>query len=292
MLAWSWMPLSGRFYLNLELPTRFGFGVTPSFFPHGLPKFLEQIDFQGNVLNSNTLGGFLTYHRYPQNLPLTDGRWEIYGPERIEAVMATTRTPGAWRNVVRSYDLRGILLAHTSPEATALLPDLAHDPNWRLVYVDHAASFWMPGAAPETPAARAPREALSTLPPRFDDAVILAAFYDGIGAHALQVEALERALEFGWRPEMLLEQLGPLQLDLEDYADAERTYRRLIARDPRNAPALNELAFLAYVRGDLDDALSLMRKALVLDADNPQYRQNLDRLRAAFDAAATEESGL
>jgi hypothetical protein len=290
MLAWSLMPLSGRFYLNLELPTRFGFGATRSFFPHGLPKFLEQIDFQGNVLNSNTLGGFLTYHRYPKNLPLTDGRWEVYSSESIESVMASTRTPGTWRNVVRAYDLRGVLLAHTSPEAEALLPDLARDAGWRLVYVDHAASFWMPGATPVAPAARDPREALSTPPSRFDDAVILAAFYGGIGADALQVEALERALEFGWRPQVLLEQLGPLQLDLEDYAGAEQTYRGLLAQDPRNASALNELAFLAYVRGDLDEALSLMRKALVLDADNPQYQQNLDRLRAAFDAAATEES--
>ncbi len=286
MLAWSWMPLSGRFYLNLELPTRFGFGATPSFFPHGLPQFLEQIDFKGNVLNSNTLGGFLAYHRYPRNLPLTDGRWEIYGPERIEALLTSTRTPGAWRNVVRAHDLRGILLAHTSPEAKALLPDLALDANWRLVYVDHAASFWMPGATPETPAARDPREALSTLPPRFDDAVILAAFYDGIGADALRVETLERALEFSWRPQILLEQLGALQLGLEDYAGAERAYRALLTQDPRNPSALNELAFLAYLRGDLDEALSLVRKALMLDADNPQYRQNLDRLRAARDAVA------
>jgi hypothetical protein len=289
MLAWSWMPLSGRFYLNLELPTRFGFGATPSFFPHGLPNFLEQIDFQGNVLNSNTLGGFLTYHRYPQNLPLTDGRWEIYGSKRIESVITATRTPGVWRNTVRAHDLRGVLLAHTSPEAEALLPDLAQDPSWRLVYVDHAASFWMSSTTPEAPTARDPREALSSLPSRFDDAVILAAFYDGIGAHALQVEALERALEFNWRSQMLLEQLGPLQLDLEDYAGAEQTYRGLIALDPQNASALNELAFLAYVRSDLDEALSLMRKAFALDADNPQYRQNLDRLRAAFDAATGEE---
>jgi tetratricopeptide (TPR) repeat protein len=284
------MPLSGRFYLNLDLPTRFGFGATRSFFPHGLPKFLEQIDFQGNVLNSNTLGGFLTYHRYPQNLPLTDGRWEIYGSERIESVLISTQTPGAWRNAVHEYDLRGVLLAHTSPEAEALLPDLARDASWRLVYVDHAASFWMPTTTPEAPAARDPREALSVLPSRFDDAVVLAAFYDRIGDDALQVEALERALEFSWRPQMLLEQLGPLQLTLEDYAGAEQTYRGLLAQEPRNASALNELAFLAYVRGDLDEALSLIRKALVLDADNPQYRQNLDRVRAAFGTATHEES--
>jgi hypothetical protein len=286
MLAWSWMPLSGRFYLNLELPTRFGFGVTPSFFPHDLPKFLAQIDFQGNVLNSNTLGGFLTYHRYPHNLPLTDGRWEVYGPERIETVLTSTRAAGVWRDVVRAYELRGILLAHTSLEAKALLPDLARDASWRLVYVDHAASFWMPGATLEAPAARDPREALSTPPARFDHAVILASFYDGIGAKRLRVEALERALEFSWRTQILLEQLGPLQLGLEDFGGAERTYRQLLAIDPRNASALNELAFLAYLRGDLEEAQSLMRKALVQDEDNPQYQQNLNRLRAARGAAA------
>jgi Flp pilus assembly protein TadD len=89
---------------------------------------------------------------------------------------------------------------------------------------------------------------------------------------------------------MLLEQLGPLQLDLEDYAGAERTYRQLLAQDPQSTSALNELAFLAYRSGDLDEAFSLMRKALALDADNPQYRKNLDRLRAASEAAAAEGS--
>jgi hypothetical protein len=288
MLAWSWMPLSGRFYLDLELPTRAGFGVTQSFFPHGLPNFLERIDFDGNVLNSNTLGGFVIYHRYPQNLPLTDGRWEVYGPERIEFVLASTRTPGEWRDAVRAHDLRGILLAHTSPEAEALLPDLARDANWRLVYLDQAASFWMPGTTPATIRARDPRAALDALPPRFEDAVILAAFYDRIGEPALQVAALERALAFGWRPQRLLEQLGPLQLGLKDYAGAEATYRSLLALDSQNASALNELAFLAYVRGDLDEALSLVQEALRLDADNSKYRNNLDRLRAALAAADPE----
>jgi hypothetical protein len=286
MLAWSWMPLSGRFYLNLELPTRFGLGATPSFFPHGLPEFLEQIDFQGNVLNSNTLGGFLTYHRYPQNLPLTDGRWEIYGPERIESVLAHTRTPGAWRNVVRAYDLRAVLLAHTSPEAEALLPDLAQDANWQLVYLDHAASFWMPHTIPEMPATLDPREALSTPPRRFEDAVILATFYAGIGTDALRVQALERALEFNWRPKPLLEQLGPLQLGLEDYSGAERTYRMLLDLDPDRASAMNELAFLVYARGELDEALALMREATALDPTNTRYHKNLDRIRAARAAAA------
>ena len=77
-----------------------------------------------------------------------------------------------------------------------------------------------------------------------------------------------------------------MQLDLEDYAGAERTYRQLFAQDPRNASALNELAFLLSARGDLDEALSLMRKAPLLAADNPKYRQNLERLSAARGAAA------
>ncbi|HSG09490.1 MAG TPA: tetratricopeptide repeat protein, partial [Longimicrobiales bacterium] len=280
MVAWGWLPLSGRFYLRMELPTRAGFGVTPSFFPHGLPTFLEDIGFRGNVLNSNTLGGFLTFHRHPESFPLTDGRWEIYDPGLVQGLLAATRTEGMWRGVAREFDVQGILLAHTSPEARAMLPDLARDENWRLAYLDRAASFWLPAAASKA-AAVDPGGVLGTPPGRYEDAVLLAVFFEATGDSDLRVAALRQALPFAWRTTWILEQIGPLLIELQRYAEAEETYHRLVELEPANAGALNELAFLSYVRGDLDRALGYIEEAVRLRPEDQEFRENLRRVTAA-----------
>ena len=110
MLMWSWYPLSGLYYIMMEIPSRFGLGATPSFYPYGLPSFLERTGFRGAVFNSNTLGGFYLQSFYPGRLPLTDGRLEIYDPQVLDTILLNTITPEVWRQVVASYDIRGVLL--------------------------------------------------------------------------------------------------------------------------------------------------------------------------------------
>jgi hypothetical protein len=287
---WAGFPLSGAYYVMMEIPARWGLGATPSFFPHELPAFLDRLGFQGNVLNSNTLGGFYLYHGHPDRLPLTDGRWETYGPNELQDTLRMTRSPGLWRNVVDRYELEGVLLAHTSPEATAQLPELSRSPDWRLVYLDAAASFWLPEDFPALPPAIDPLS-MTELPEigRPDDGIILNAFFAGVGAPAQQVRNLERTLDFGVRKEFLLEQLGVGQLRLGALDDAQESFQALLDLDPRNAVALNELAYLAFSRGDSGRALRLMERLLQIDGDNPQYRENYQRILETLDRG--RESG-
>jgi len=279
ILAGSWYPLSGAFYLAFELPTRAGLGVTPSFFPHRLPAMLEESGFEGRILNSNTLGGFYLYHGYPDRLPLTDGRWEIYDREDLSFILTSGRRPGEWRQVVERYDLEGILLAHTSPEAEAILPEISHDAAWRLVFLDRAASFWAPSAgfhALQT-ARLAGGEDLPDID-RVEDGILLNAFLAGVGAQNLQVLNLERTLAFGRRTEFLLEQLGGVLRDIGRFDEADEAFSRLLEWAPENLEALNELAFLAFREGDLTRARDLMLRALELDPGNERMRENLERV--------------
>jgi hypothetical protein len=282
MAAWSWYPLSGAYFIHMEIPARSGAGVTPSFFPHDAPGFLKSVAFSGNVLNSNTLGGFFLYHAYPKQLPLTDGRWEAYDPAVLERVRAASFDPDGWRWAIERFDIEGVLLAHTSAEATSLLPSLGRASDWKLVYYDRAASFWMPaevqGAPPEIQAVP------DSLPSifRIDDGLILNSFLAGIGATEARMVNLERSLEFGPRRTFILEQLGPLQVTAGRFEDAERTYQALLDLDRKNASAYNELAFLAYRRGDLERARTLIGTAVEIDPVNPKYRENLGRVEQAI----------
>jgi predicted Zn-dependent protease len=57
---------------------------------------------------------------------------------------------------------------------------------------------------------------------------------------------------------------------------AEQTYRQLIAKDPQDADALNGLGYLlANHNLKLDEAVTLVERALVVEQDNPSYLDTL-----------------
>ena len=70
--------------------------------------------------------------------------------------------------------------------------------------------------------------------------------------------------------------LADVYADAGRSADAERSLRQLIASEPTNASALNYLGYLLANRGDqLDEAVSLVQKALQADPDNGAYLDSL-----------------
>jgi tetratricopeptide (TPR) repeat protein len=75
-------------------------------------------------------------------------------------------------------------------------------------------------------------------------------------------------------------QRGALLEQRKDYAGAEAAFREVLARDPLHAPALNYLGYMLAERGErLDEAVSLVERALAVDPDNGAY---LDSLGWAF----------
>ena len=68
-------------------------------------------------------------------------------------------------------------------------------------------------------------------------------------------------------------------MKIESYAEAQAVFERLNREYPRNVTALNELAFLAYRRGDLRQAEAWLRQALEQEPDNADARANLERVR-------------
>jgi len=73
--------------------------------------------------------------------------------------------------------------------------------------------------------------------------------------------------------------LHVMSLILQDKGDikgAERTLRDILARDPLDANALNSLGYMFAERGErLDEAVSLLQRALKIEPDNPSYLDSL-----------------
>jgi tetratricopeptide (TPR) repeat protein len=291
MLCWSWYPLSGNYYLHMGIPSRFGLGGTPSFFPYGLPQFLERSGFNGQIYSSNTLGGFYLYHSYPKRLPLIDNRMEIYDMKVLGAIYDAPFNQAAWSWMISSYDIRGLLLEHASLEAWALLPKLRAKDNWRLVYYDHAVSFWMRSDTPRLPPAiNLATATLPSKPSRPEDCFTLNLFLGKMGADELALQNLQRALEFGWNTESLLSQIGQTQIRLRHFDQAESTFNDLLHDYPRNLDALNGLGLLAYRRGDFTAAETLLRRTLEIAPNDTAIRDNYLKAKTALDQSATNRA--
>jgi|GEM_PF-1444899 len=88
----------------------------------------------------------------------------------------------------------------------------------------------------------------------------------------------------------LLFQLAATRERLGRFADAEKTFRRLIELEPDNAAALNYLGYMLAERGErLDEAMALVGQALRIEPRNGAYLDSMGW--ALFRAGMTRQAG-
>jgi tetratricopeptide (TPR) repeat protein len=69
---------------------------------------------------------------------------------------------------------------------------------------------------------------------------------------------------------------GALLEGRKQYAGAEAAFREALAKDPNHAPSLNYLGYMLAERGErLDEAVSLVERALEIDPENGSYLDSL-----------------
>lgn len=74
--------------------------------------------------------------------------------------------------------------------------------------------------------------------------------------------------------------IGNIHFQKNEWDEAEKNYKKAISKDPHNADAANNLAWLYYTkRANLDQAEKLARKALELNpAKESIYRDTLEKI--------------
>jgi tetratricopeptide (TPR) repeat protein len=71
-------------------------------------------------------------------------------------------------------------------------------------------------------------------------------------------------------------ELGATFDKMKRYADAEAAFRKLIARDPENAAALNYLGYMFAERGErLDESVDLLKRALQIEPHNGSFLDSI-----------------
>jgi Flp pilus assembly protein TadD len=97
-----------------------------------------------------------------------------------------------------------------------------------------------------------------------------------VGASGRAIDVLEPVARANPTDNIVQFALADLYNDAGRFPDAERVARQVVMREPNNAGALNYLGYLLADKGQqLDEAITLVRKALEIEPENPSYLDSL-----------------
>jgi hypothetical protein len=114
----------------------FGVGITEHKFSFKAADFLRKNPIPGKMFNFFDIGGFLDWQLYPGALTYIDGR--AYNPKVFEEHQTVTGGMPGWQEVVARYGINYFVLKtmDSSGMILPIIPILANDPNWSLVFSD------------------------------------------------------------------------------------------------------------------------------------------------------------
>jgi hypothetical protein len=114
----------------------YGVGITEHKFSFKAAEFLRRNPVPGKMFNFFDIGGFLDWQLYPGALTFLDGR--TYNQQVFMEHQSVTGGMSGWEKVLDKYGVTYIVLKtmDSSGMVLPIVPLLANDPNWPLVFSD------------------------------------------------------------------------------------------------------------------------------------------------------------
>jgi hypothetical protein len=114
----------------------YGIGMTQHKFSFEAAEFLRKHPIPGKMFNFFDVGGFLDWQLYPQALTFIDGR--TYNQQVFMEHQTVTGAMQGWDEILRRHGVTYIVTKtmDSSGIILPLVPALANDPNWTLVFSD------------------------------------------------------------------------------------------------------------------------------------------------------------
>ncbi len=114
----------------------YGVGMTQHKFSFRAAEFLRQNPMSGRMFNFFDIGGFLDWQLYPQALTFIDGR--TYNQQVFLEHQSVTGAFPEWKEILNRYGITYIVTKtmDSSGMILPLIPVLANDPEWSLVFAD------------------------------------------------------------------------------------------------------------------------------------------------------------
>ena len=114
----------------------YGVGITEHKFSFKAAEFLRRNPVPGRMFNFFDIGGFLDWQLYPGALTFLDGR--TYNQQVFRDHQSVTGGTPGWERILDKYGVTYIVLKtmDSSGMILPIVPLLANDPNWPLVFSD------------------------------------------------------------------------------------------------------------------------------------------------------------
>ena len=190
-----------------------------------------------------------------------------------EITAADPRDAGAWY-LLSQTELRAGLLGEAEQAARRVLAIDAADPRGAVALAD---VFVARREFPRALETLEPWLSRDTSEETFELTAPRAAHVlSELGRHERAIELLERLGKRLPEDVDLKFDLGAAYERARRHADAERVFREIVLAHPRHALALNYLGYMLADRGErLEEAVSLISRALELDPENPSFHDSL-----------------
>lgn len=213
----------------------FRLGESAEDYPHAALEWLEREKPVGRLFCPFHWGGFVGWATQGATQVFLDGRLPLYPPSVYQDYLDLHYgRPGRMSELLRQYQINVLLL---SPQTVpAVFTELDQSQDWALVYWDHVAEIFIRRSVAS--ASLLGREY------RYLDPNSLLFFHPSHPEQAL-AEARRAAAEapHSYLPHFFI---GDLLLRAHDQASAQRELNQVIAAAPAHAPALFDLAVIAW----------------------------------------------
>jgi hypothetical protein len=251
----------------------------------------------GPIFCSDRYGGYLTWRLYPDGRPMMDGRLVLRSPERYAEHLALGEHPERFDAYRLLHGIRTVILPTAYPDRfLPLVAWLYRQPAWRLLYTDGTQTLFVhdedgawAGRGLDLTAGETVREISRQLETRYgswplihDQARLhLARLLAEVGATGPADALLARL------PGITAQALrARVAYQAGDVTRAEQMAKALLASQPNEIESLCLLALLSHERGEEQDALGLVKRALQVDPFHPLARQILGQIQRDLVPAA------
>ncbi len=120
-----------------------GFGFNHQTYPVKASAFLKSIGYQGNILNTEDLGGYLIWTGWPEWKVFADTRLELGGEATLLSNLQVFLDDTTFANLAHRYQVEAVVVRHWDRYIRLFTLRLSKDPDWALVYLDRGIAVFL-----------------------------------------------------------------------------------------------------------------------------------------------------
>ena len=283
----SYAITSNKVYYQYDIPKKFGFGISETFFQEKACKFILEKNIEGNIFHDMATGDSIILWLYPKKKVFIDACPDA----RIKVWKNLAFTYNNiflnmefFKEILNRYEINCIFLNYTLPLANMLYQKVAKFKDWKLVYYDNNSVIFL-------------RDTKMGLTDGTYDSndylthLFRAQFYSGLEDTDKALYEYKRAIILNPNSAIANNNLGIIYLQKDDYENALFHFNKALKYFKDSAQIYNNLGIIYINTREFEKARETLKVGIRKNPKIPQLHYNYGRLcqTKGFIEKATKE---